>query len=133
MIVAVADTQTIIWYLFDDPRLSSTACSTIEQAGEAGNQIAIASITLAEIVYLVEKQRISEQTLELLLNAIDEQDSVLTEIALDRNVVKTLSKVERTQIPDLPDRIIAATALFLQVPVISRDRKIKLSDIETIW
>ena len=133
MIVAVADTHTIIWYLFDDPRLSSTACSTIEQAGEAGNQIAIASITLAEIVYLVEKQRISEQTLELLLNAIDEQDSVLTEIALDRNVVKTLSKVERTQIPDLPDRIIAATALFLQVPVISRDRKIKLSDIETIW
>lgn len=41
-------------------------------------------------------------------------------------IVKALARVERTQIPDLPDRIIAATALYLQVPVISRERKIKL-------
>jgi PIN domain nuclease of toxin-antitoxin system len=68
-----------------------------------------------------------------LLNAIDEENSVLIEIPLDKNVVKTLVRVERTQIPDLPDRIIAATALYTKVPVISRDRKIKLSDIQTIW
>jgi PIN domain nuclease of toxin-antitoxin system len=71
--------------------------------------------------------------LERLLNAIDEENSVLIEIPLDKNVVKTLVRVERTQIPDLPDRIIAATALYTKVPVISRDRKIKLSDIQTIW
>ena len=37
------------------------------------------------------------------------------------------------KIPNLPDRIIAATALYAKVPVISRDRKIKLSSIQTIW
>ncbi len=37
------------------------------------------------------------------------------------------------QISDLPDRIIAATVLYAKVPVISRDRKIKLSSIQTIW
>jgi PIN domain nuclease of toxin-antitoxin system len=133
MIVAVADTHTIIWYLFNDERLSNIARQTIETAAVDGNQIGIASITLAEIVYLSEKNRIPEPTLERLLNAIDEENSVLIEIPLDKNVVKTLVRVERTQIPDLPDRIIAATALYTKVPVISRDRKIKLSDIQTIW
>ena len=133
MIVAVADTHTVIWYLFDDPRLSNTARQTIKTAAVDGNQIGIASITLAEIVYLSEKNRIPEQTLERLLNAIEVEDSVLIEIPLDKNVVKALVRVKRTQIPDLPDRIIAATALYAQVPVISRDRKIKLSSIQTIW
>ena len=133
MIVAVADTHTVIWYLFDDPRLSNTARQTIKTAAVDGNQIGIASITLAEIVYLSEKNRIPEQTLERLLNAIEVEDSVLIEIPLDKNVVKALVRVERTQIPDLPDRIIAATALYAKVPVISRDRKIKLSSIQTIW
>jgi len=133
MIVAVADTHTIIWYLFDDPRLSDIARQTIETAAVKGNQIGIASITLAEIVYLSEKNRIPEQTLERLLNEIEEDKSVLIEIPLDKNVVKALVRVERIQIPDLPDRIIAATALYAKVPVISRDRKIKLSDIQTIW
>ncbi|MEN9869808.1 MAG: hypothetical protein RLZZ171_791 [Cyanobacteriota bacterium] len=133
MIVAVADTHTIIWYLFNDERLSNIARQTIETAAVDGNQIGIASITLAEIVYLSEKNRIPEPTLERLLNAIDEENSVLSEIPLDKNVVKTLVRVERTQIPDLPDRIIAATALYTKVPVISRDRKIKLSNIQTIW
>ena len=129
----MADTHTVIWYLFNDARLSSTARQTIETAAVNGNQIGIASITLAEIVYLSEKNRIPEQTLERLLNAIEEENSVLIEIPLDKNVVKALVRVERTQIPDLPDRIIAATALYINVPVISRDRKIKLSDIQTIW
>ena len=52
---------------------------------------------------------------------------------IDKNVAKALVRVERIQIPDLPDRVIAATALYAKVPVISRDRKIKLSNIQTIW
>ena len=33
----------------------------------------------------------------------------------------------------LEDSIIAATALHLGLPLISRDRKIQLSDVDTIW
>jgi hypothetical protein len=33
----------------------------------------------------------------------------------------------------MPDRIIAATALMIGAPVISRDRKIRASIITTIW
>lgn len=93
MIVAVADTHTIIWYLFNDPRLSNIARQTIETAAVEGNQIGIASITLAEIVYLIEKKRIPEPTLKQLLSAIEDENSVLIEIPLDKNVVKALVRV----------------------------------------
>jgi predicted nucleic acid-binding protein len=39
----------------------------------------------------------------------------------------------RSEIPDMPDRIIAATAIHLGVPVLSRDGRIRASSVRTIW
>jgi PIN domain nuclease of toxin-antitoxin system len=36
-------------------------------------------------------------------------------------------------LPDLPDRIIAATALRLNLPLVTRDRKIQASQVNSIW
>ena len=49
--------------------------------------------------------------------------------------MKSLFKqaLRRQDVPDMPDRIIAATALHLGVPLISRDGKIKASAVPTIW
>jgi PIN domain nuclease of toxin-antitoxin system len=127
------DTHTVIWYLYADRRLSNLARKTIEQIGNNGDTFAVSSITLAEIVYLGEKGRIFSQTIERLLTALNTDNSILIEIPLDRNIVVTMQKIERSDVPDLPDRIIAATALSLNVPLISRDRKIKLSRVDTIW
>jgi len=41
-------------------------------------------------------------------------------------VALALREVERRLVPDLPDRIITATALHLGLPLISRDRQIQL-------
>ena len=133
MLRAVADTRAVIWYIFADPRLSATARTTIEQIAIEGNQIGFSSITLAEIVYLSERGRINADTLARLLAAVDSEDALLVEIPFDRNIALTLRQVDRSQIPDLPDRIIAASALYLNVPVISRDRRIQLSSVNTIW
>jgi predicted nucleic acid-binding protein len=95
--------------------------------------VGFSSITLAEIVYLAEKERIPARTLERLLSVLNTENAILIEIPLDRDIVVTMQQIERASVPDLPDRIIAATALFLNVPLISRDRKIKLSSINTIW
>lgn len=133
MLRAVLDTHAVIWYIFADNRLSETARNAIEQIANEGNQIAFSSITLAEIVYLSERGRIDESTLDRLLTAIASEDALLVEMPFDRNIARSLRQVERTQIPDLPDRIIAATALYLGLPLISRDRQIQLSEIETIW
>ena len=112
MLRAVADTHAVIWYIFGDARLSTTARNTIEQIAAEGSQVAFSSITLAEIVYLSERGRIDAATLDRLLRAVDGENAVLAEVPFDRNIAQSLMRVERAQIPDLPDRIIAATALY---------------------
>ncbi|MBI3957997.1 MAG: type II toxin-antitoxin system VapC family toxin [Chloroflexi bacterium] len=133
MIVAVADTHAVIWNLFDDKRLSQTARDFIENAAAGGNLIAISSITLAEIVYLTEKERIPVDTLSRVLGLLVRRNSPVIEAPVDREICQQLAAIPRVAIPDLPDRIIAATAQYLNVPVISRDRKILTSGLATIW
>lgn len=93
----------------------------------------LSSITLAEMVYLTERGRIRQGTLERLLIAMDSEATVLAEFPLDRQIVEAMRQVDRSQVPDLPDRIIAATALRYGVPLIGRDRKIQVSHVETLW
>ena len=133
MLVAVADTHAVIWYIFADRRLSETARSILENAAVEGNQVAFSSITLAEIVYLSERGRIPAETLALLLNAVDTNAAVLVETPFDRYITQAMATIDRAQVPELPDRIIAATAVHLGVPLISRDHKIQLSAVNTIW
>ena len=133
MIRAVADTHAVLWYLYNDARLSVVARTWIEGAVEAGEQIALSTITLAEMVYLVEKGRIDTAALSRLAAALDESGAVLVEVPIDRQIVQAMTRVPRADVPDLPDRIIAATALYLGVPLISRDGKIQASDLGAIW
>ena len=133
MVRAVADTHAVIWYLYADGRLSANARNAIERVAASGDQVAFSAITLVEIVYLTEKGRIQPDTYARLLSAIGGQDAVLAVVPLDETVAGYLHQVERDQVPDMPDRIIAATALTLGVPVISRDSKIRLSSVATIW
>ena len=58
---------------------------------------------------------------------------MLVEVPLDRYVAQALNHVARTEVPDMPDRIIAATALYLGIPLISRDGRIETSSLTTIW
>jgi PIN domain nuclease of toxin-antitoxin system len=48
-------------------------------------------------------------------------------------IATSMQNIEKTQIPELADRIIVATALHLNVPVITRDHKIQASHFSTIW
>ena len=58
MIAAVADTHSALWYLFNDGRLSGAAGEFMDSAAMAGRQIIVSSISLAEIIYLIEKSRL---------------------------------------------------------------------------
>ena len=129
----VADTHTILWYLYNDPRLSNTAQALLDQIDATNDQVAISSIALAEVVYLIEKGRIATDAFERILAALTHADTTLVEIPIDSLVVQAMRQIDRVHVPELPDRIVAATALYLGVPVISRDRKIRASIVTTIW
>jgi predicted nucleic acid-binding protein len=65
--------------------------------------------------------------------AIDAPDAVLRELPLDRAIVALMPDVRREDVPELPDRIIAATARRHEVPLISRDREIRATSLVTVW
>lgn len=133
MVVGVADTHVVLWYLYRNPRLSATARDSIRRAAAAGHRIGISSISLAEIVYLVEKSRIPPDSYQDLVDAVNQPDGVFLEVPLDQRVTHSMARVKREEVPDLPDRIIVATALSLRVPLLSRDGRIRASGIETVW
>jgi predicted nucleic acid-binding protein len=67
------------------------------------------------------------------MHALDQADSSFVVSAVDRDIAAAVRRVPRSEIPDLPDRIIAAAALHLGLPLVSRDHKIRTSSIRTIW
>jgi len=48
-------------------------------------------------------------------------------------VATALKDIPRNLVPDMPDRIIAATALHLGLPLVTRDRRLQAAGIDTIW
>ena len=133
MIALVLDTHSVIWLLHADARLSPLARQRIDAATGQGAQVAISSISLVETAYLEEKRRIPAGTLQGLLDLLDSAEPSLAEVPVTRRIITALLDVSRETVPDMPDRIIVATALTLGVPLISRDGKIRDSQIQTIW
>ncbi len=132
MSALVADTHAVLWYVLDAPELSVAARERMEQAAQQGDPIFVPSISLVEIVYLVDKRRLPEALLDRIIDAIRDEEDVLALAPLDLRVVEALPSISREQVPDMPDRIIAATAIALGLPLISRDRRIAAS-VATIW
>jgi PIN domain nuclease of toxin-antitoxin system len=133
MILAIADTHAVIWYLFSDPRLGMEAAVFIDDAVSNGEHIGVSAISLAEMVYLIEKGRIESRALSELHAAIADPRAVLRHVPFDEKIAMRMTEIPRRDIPDLPDRIVAATALEYDVPVLSRDGRIRSSTIQTIW
>jgi PIN domain nuclease of toxin-antitoxin system len=133
MIRAVADTHALYWYLDADSRLSKAAKAAIDSANQNGDQIGVSSISLIEIAYLAEKGRVPTIAFDRIVGLLNLPNGVFEEVQVEKQVADVLRKIDRAQVPDMPDRIIAATALILGVPVISRDGKIQSSIVTTIW
>ncbi len=133
MIAGVADTHAALWHLFDDARLSARAGDFIDKAAAQRHRIAVSSISLAEVVYLIEKNRLPPPAYDDLKRALADPDHVLKEAPFTIEIVDALRHVPRVAVPDMPDRIVAATALYFGVPVISRDGRIRSSNVQTVW
>jgi PIN domain nuclease of toxin-antitoxin system len=129
----VTDTHALIWYLEDSPRLGSSARSAFEACDRGEGVVYVPTICLVEIVYLQEKGRIPSDLKSALDAALQAGNTGLVPSPLTVGIVDALVRVPRAEVPDMPDRIIAATAVHLRVPLISRDRKLQLSTVPTVW
>ena len=130
---AVTDTHGLIWYLEDSPRLGAAARDVFRACDRGELVVYVPTICLVEIIYLHEKGRIQNSLKAQLDAELQAGTSGLIPIALTPDVARAVARVPRSEVPDMPDRIIAATALHLGLPLLSRDDQIRLSSVETVW
>lgn len=130
----VIDTHAAIWYFEKSPELSNTARNSINRAVTNGDMIILPSISIVEIVYLIEKGRLIPQSLSGLMQFLRLPNSSFTTQDLTAEIAETMAQIPRQTVPDMLDRIIAATALHLNLPLVTKDHKIQaLQNIQTVW
>ena len=125
----VTDTHSLLWYFSDNPRLSRKALKAFEQTIENGS-IIIPIIVLAEIMYIAKKGRIEMTFAETVKRIVDMENFEI--VPLDMDILNIAEKIEDEL--EMHDRLIAATALFFNVPLITRDQVLKDSGLcDVIW
>ncbi len=130
---AVTDTHGLIWYLEDGPRLGPAARGVFDACDRGEIVVYVPTICLVEIIYLQGRGRIPTNLKAELDAELQAGTSGLILATLTREVANAVERVPRSEVPDMPDRIIAATAVHLGLPLISRDRGIQQSGVDTIW
>lgn len=126
----VADTVALVLYL--EKRRSGAVAERIFDAAENGGTIIhIPAMVFAEILYLTEKKRITA-TLDDAVDLTVKNSASFRELPINSEIVKNAGQI--TDIPELHDRLIAASAKFLNLELITNDSKIQNSAfVKTIW
>jgi PIN domain nuclease of toxin-antitoxin system len=129
----VLDTHVWLWWISSPEKLAADAARAIHDAAEK-NGIVISSISAWEVALLVEKGR--------LVLSIDVQDWVRkTEslpfvrfVPVDNAIALRSVAMPGAFHADPADRIIAATALVMGLPLVTKDEKIRAyPHLRTIW
>lgn len=123
----LADTHSVVWSLYDPGRLSPAAFTALNSATQAG-RILISTITLVELTYLAGRRTFPYSgVLPRLYALLGDPAEPLEALPLTIEVAQALDRVPRAEVPDMPDRIIAATAVAHNLALVSADSDIRNS------
>jgi len=125
----VADTMAVVLRL--EKRMLSVQVKEVFAGAEAGDaDLLIPAMVLAEIGYLSERKRI-DTSLKAVMSYVEKWDCVSIEPMTSQVILKAF---QISDIPELHDRIIAATASCLNAPLITNDPVIAASKfLITVW
>ena len=133
MAAVVVDTHALVWYVESSPLLSGTALAAIQAAVFQGDPIHVSTVSLVEIVYLTEKGRLPVDLIDRLWKLFQQGNTGLAPMPFTSDMADNVRRIPRAVVPDMPDRMIAATALTLGVSLVTRDPQIQNSGISWIW
>ncbi len=129
----LADTHAIVWFLLEPSRLSSAADAALSNAIHSGQVIQVSAITLVELVYLTERGKLPLAAWTGLLAALHDPAISVALLPVDEAVAQAVERIPRSIVPDMPDRIIGATALIHgRLPLVTADRKLQAVPLLTI-
>jgi predicted nucleic acid-binding protein len=123
----VTDTQALVKFMMGKKVINDKSHRAYQSADKGKATIIIPAIVLMEMLYLFEKNRIDVgllQTEELFKSQNYQFEP------LNFDILKTASEIN--DIPELHDRLIAATARYLKLPLITNDPVIEDSKFVTI-
>ncbi len=130
----VTDTHALLWHIVKDSALSKVAAECFRRADGGECRILVPSICLVEMRFLVEKNRIPKTLLDGLIPLLVVQGGSYQVMPLDLGTYEAVGQVPREAVPDLPDRVILATAVQLSLPLITKDAKIHETKlVPLIW
>lgn len=125
----VVDTMALILKL-EQRKLPKDVKSIFEMSEKGEINLYIPSLSLAELSYLSEKGRIGISLNEV--KAYLKSFENIKVYPLDLNIIET--SFEITDIRELHDRLIAGTARFLNINLITNDPIIQASEfVKTFW
>jgi PIN domain nuclease of toxin-antitoxin system len=131
-VLILLDTHVVIWLAQDHQRISSTAHTAIKEARANQRGLAVSCITLFEIAQLARHRRIHlTPNVETLLREVERHFIVLP---ITAHISLHASELPTGYPKDPVDRIIGATALIEDIPLLTADRAIRKSRaVPTIW
>jgi PIN domain nuclease of toxin-antitoxin system len=127
----VVDTHALVWHLLGaDARLGRRARQAFREADRARWRLYVPSVCLMEIVLIEQKGH-----LKVDYHALREQLALRPGFAIEPLLPEDVDEARPlVMLPDPFDRLIAATALRLGVPLLTRDVAVTSSGVvPTVW
>jgi PIN domain nuclease of toxin-antitoxin system len=126
------DTHVVIWLAQDHQRISRPAHLAIEEARKKARGIAVSNITFFEIALLASLGRVDfKPDVATTLSEVERQFDVLP---ITANIALQAFELPASYPKDPVDRIIGATALIEDIPLLTADAAIRKSRaVPTIW
>lgn len=126
------DTHVLLWLSYDYDRISSKAKAAIKEARAKKNGLAISAITLLEVARLSSHGRVRlVPDLETFLSDVEARFVVLP---ITASIARQAVELPTAFPKDPVDRVIAATSLIEDIPLVTADTRIKRSRaVPVIW
>ena len=120
------DTHALLWYLFDNENLSHKAKDIINNEVCYYTKISLWEIAIKQTKNLLHYK----QSIQDIINACDEEEFLeLSVSGKSLDLIKTLPSIHH----DPFDRILIAMSMEHALTIITKDSKISLYDIKTLW
>ena len=127
--IYVFDTHVLIWYFIGSKRLKRKLKERIEEVRNTGGRLLVPTIVIAEALAIAEKGKV-EFDFQGMYQLIKDEP----EFEIVGFTPEIMEEAMHTEIPEIHDRIIVATAKFYRAGLLTKDKIILESgEVEKLW